>query len=247
MMRGAAARLMLIGDPHGGLEPLQEAYRQDVDAVVVLGDLGLTEPLRPPAGAPPICYIPGNHDADHSIHWRSLEASSAESLHGRVASLGGGCRVAGLGGVFRGRVWRPEPPAEAALPGEDAAPADYPGVRCPDPGQWPGELALRHRASIWPQEFAALRRQHADLLVLHEAPAYHRYGFRVLDDLAESLGVSLVVHGHHHGWSQGATATRGVPVVGVALRGVLLAVYDGSGTWRFERIRESQEDSPNVP
>jgi sugar phosphate isomerase/epimerase len=34
--------------------------------------------------------------------------------------------------------------------------------------------------------------------VTHEAPAAHPHGWRVIDELAEKLGVQLVVHGHHH-------------------------------------------------
>ncbi|MGJ7567706.1 antitoxin Xre/MbcA/ParS toxin-binding domain-containing protein [Variovorax sp. GB1R11] len=36
------------------------------------------------------------------------------------------------------------------------------------------------------------------ILVAHEAPAAHPHGWQVIDELAEKLGVQLVVHGHHH-------------------------------------------------
>ncbi|MFH0131890.1 antitoxin Xre/MbcA/ParS toxin-binding domain-containing protein [Variovorax sp. VaC1] len=32
----------------------------------------------------------------------------------------------------------------------------------------------------------------------HEAPAVHPHGWKAIDELAEALGVQLVVHGHHH-------------------------------------------------
>ncbi|MBT2320799.1 hypothetical protein J7E62_00295 [Variovorax paradoxus] len=36
----------------------------------------------------------------------------------------------------------------------------------------------------------------ADILVSHEAPAAHPFGFAAVDELAISLGARLVVHGH---------------------------------------------------
>jgi len=34
--------------------------------------------------------------------------------------------------------------------------------------------------------------------VTHEAPSAHPHGCKAIDELAETLGVQLVVHGHHH-------------------------------------------------
>ena len=38
----------------------------------------------------------------------------------------------------------------------------------------------------------------ADILVTHETPDYHPNGFAILDTQAQSLGVKVAVHGHHH-------------------------------------------------
>jgi Icc-related predicted phosphoesterase len=34
--------------------------------------------------------------------------------------------------------------------------------------------------------------------VTHEAPSAHPHGWQAIDELAQMLGVQLVVHGHHH-------------------------------------------------
>lgn len=51
---------------------------------------------------------------------------------------------------------------------------------------------------IYPDDVDRLAQQQADVLVLHEAPSCHPYGFAVLDDLARRMGVKRVFHGHHH-------------------------------------------------
>lgn len=38
----------------------------------------------------------------------------------------------------------------------------------------------------------------ADILVCHEAPSCHPYGYSEIDELAQAMGVKMVVHGHHH-------------------------------------------------
>ncbi len=45
---------------------------------------------------------------------------------------------------------------------------------------------------------AQLAAQQADILVTHEAPGYHPFGFTALDSLARSMGVRMTVHGHQH-------------------------------------------------
>ena len=45
------------------------------------------------------------------------------------------------------------------------------------------------------QKLAELR---ADILVTHEAPSVHRFGFDALDALGKILQVSQSFHGHHH-------------------------------------------------
>jgi hypothetical protein len=62
----------------------------------------------------------------------------------------------------------------------------------------------------------------ADVLILHEAPAYHPNGFDLLDTLAQSMGAKVVVHGHHHDRldSSDRWAEQGFKSYGVGLRGI---------------------------
>jgi len=86
--------------------------------------------------------------------------------------------------------------------------------------RWRGGLSLRHRVSIWWEDYERLSRQRADILVTHEAPvSYPRYGYREIDDLARRMKVKLIVHGHHHTDYQAQTSD-GIGVIGVGLAGV---------------------------
>jgi hypothetical protein len=88
--------------------------------------------------------------------------------------------------------------------------------------RWQEGVPRQHWSSIYPQEVEYLRGLRCDVLVLHEAPGYHRHGFELLDELAREMGAKLVVHGHHHDaldsswrWEQ-----QGFRSFGVGLRGV---------------------------
>ena len=60
-------------------------------------------------------------------------------------------------------------------------------------------LSLRqHHSSIWWEDYEALFDQKADILVTHEGPSCHRFGFKPIDDLDFALGVKRLFHGHHH-------------------------------------------------
>ncbi|MGZ5802336.1 MAG: metallophosphoesterase family protein, partial [Burkholderiaceae bacterium] len=50
--------------------------------------------------------IPGNHDTDETRHYDHLFGSTLadRNLHGRIETIAG-VRIAGLGGVFRTKVW----------------------------------------------------------------------------------------------------------------------------------------------
>ena len=176
--------------------------------VVLLGDMECHAPLD--ALAAPILahgaglyWIFGNHDYDGGPEmWANLADPSrnpltaAGALHGRVARIGG-LRVAGLGGTFRARVWTPPAPPRLRRRAELAADLATLG-----PG-WSEEAAAALGRSlaamaIWPEDVEALAAQRADVLVTHEAPSSHADGIAVLDELARAMGVTLVVHGHHH-------------------------------------------------
>jgi cytosine/adenosine deaminase-related metal-dependent hydrolase len=44
----------------------------------------------------------------------------------------------------------------------------------------------------------ALSKLRADILVTHEAPSCHPYGFAAIDALARAMGVVRSFHGHQH-------------------------------------------------
>ena len=81
-------------------------------------------------------------------------------------------------------------------------------------------MPLRQRAAILPEDVDALAGLRPDVLVTREAPLTHRFGFAALDALARSLGVRLVVHGHHHSRQDGFTVD-GIRVIGLAKAEVL--------------------------
>ena len=68
----------------------------------------------------------------------------------------------------------------------------------PEREHWRGGLPLWHRDTIFPEDFARLAQHRFDVLISHEAPSSHRFGFAAIDRLAEVTSARLIVHGHHH-------------------------------------------------
>jgi predicted phosphodiesterase len=197
----SAPKLMFFGDPHGDFEPVIAAVeRFRPEAVILLGDLQPRQPLHVELQSirdlTQIWFIHGNHDTDSDSDYDHLWGSELadRNLHGRVVEIAG-YRVAGLGGIFRSKIWDPQRPiGEAPFVSADALRRSMrPEAR------WRDGIARRHRSSIFPDEYQQLlRSQPADILVTHEAPAAHPHGWQAIDALAQTLGVQLVVHGHHH-------------------------------------------------
>lgn len=231
---------LYCGDPHGGVRGslhyiVEAADHVRASAVVLLGDIEPPRPLHEEL-APildRVWWIPGNHDSDSDEMWCRVATPqmASRNLHGRVVTLPDGTRIAGLGGVFRESVWYP---ALAAARG--GAPAfrnrREHGKATPRQDRWEGGHHRRHWGTIYPDELDKLSELRADVLVTHEAPGYHRNGFELLDDLAQSLGVKLTVHGHHHDNqdSSGRWVTQGFKSFGVGLRGITAIGLDGSAT-----------------
>jgi hypothetical protein len=159
-----------------------------------------------------VAFIHGNHDGDSFDKWALLhDNNDAVALHCEVVELSG-VRVAGLGGNFQGRVWSPptDPVFESrealmrARPVRANPPADWvrahplTTVHVPlgQPALWP--LSPKLLAAIYPQDVTRLSAQRADILVTHEAPSCHRYGWAALDEVARSLRAYRTFHGHTH-------------------------------------------------
>jgi len=219
-------RLLFHADPHGDFAPLlADIRRESPDAVILLGDYELDRPLDAVLGdlGVPVGWIHGNHDIEEDAY-DFLFASDHPSLDGCVTRLGGQ-RIAGLGGVFKEKVWYPGKGEPAHASREERLAATGKGSR------WRGGLPRRVRDAIWPSEWQALAEQSADILVLHEAPESHPNGFAALGDLARALGVHTVLHGHHH-HDYEAQIPGGITVIGLAQAGsrVLDLPEGGLGT-----------------
>ena len=194
-------KLMFFGDPHGDLESVSAAVeRFQPEAIVLLGDIQARRPLHVELGPildrTEVWFIHGNHDTDSSLDYDNLWGSELadRNLHGRIVEIAG-YKVAGLGGIFRSKIWDPRQPVVHA-PFISAGMLRR-SMRHEE--RWRGGISRKHRSSIFPDDYQQLLRSGpADILVTHEAPAVHPHGWKAIDELAETLGVQLVVHGHHH-------------------------------------------------
>lgn len=243
-------RLLFAGDPHGQFHQINESVgHSKADAVILLGDLEPARPLHEEL-APllerkvPVWFIPGNHDSDSDQLWMRVWGSeiSEQNIHGRVVELAEGTRIAGLGGVFREAVWYPSP--AAARGGEPAFRSREAHAKStPRQDRWGGTGPhRRHWGSIYPSDIDGLANLQADILITHEAPAYHPNGFAILDTLAQQMGVRVAVHGHQHDAldSSARWAEQGFKTFGVGLRG--LSLLDTS-TWEWSVVRPGELDS----
>uniref|UniRef100_UPI000D38FC17 metallophosphoesterase n=1 Tax=unclassified Variovorax TaxID=663243 RepID=UPI000D38FC17 len=197
----SAPKLMFFGDPHGDLESVIAAVeRCRPESIVLLGDVQARRPLHielaPILDLTEVWLIHGNHDTDSDADYDNLWGSELadRNLHGRVVEIAGH-KVAGLGGIFRTKIWDPRRPIkEAAFPSSEAMRRTMKREE-----RWRDGISRKHRSSIFPDDYQRLLRSGpADILVTHEAPSAHPHGWQAIDELAETLGVQLVVHGHHH-------------------------------------------------
>jgi len=208
---------MFVGDPHGKYEHIMDSIQaKPPSAAVLLGDMCFEEPIEQcfnMLDQTKLHWIHGNHDTDKQLWFDNIFHSpwKVKNIHGRMESIEG-LRIAGLGGVFRGKIWNPkseEPRYNTRMEWQKAhshkrfAQTYKAGVR-------------KHESTIWPEDYYCLMKLHADILVLHEAPTSDRHGFKALDDLAVELGVRLIVHGHHHR-CYCETLENGIAVVGLGL------------------------------
>jgi predicted phosphodiesterase len=212
-------QIFVAGDCHGRFDHVVEAAQAYLPAaVILLGDMEAQAPLdqvlSPILGLTAVHWIVGNHDTDSEQSYDYIYGSAlaAHSLDSRVVEIAG-LRIAGLGGVFREKVWAP-PAAPLFQSAEDFV------RRCGRGNRWRDGLPLKHRSTIFPSDYRRLLKQRADVLVTHEAPGCHRNGFPALDQVAHALRVRVALHGHHHETYQ-AQIAGGVRVIGVGLREIV--------------------------
>jgi hypothetical protein len=198
------SKIFFCGDNHSHFKHIIQSVREhQPDAIVLLGDIEAQQPLEmelaPVLGKTEIRFIHGNHDSDSEENWRFLAHSRLGNLnlHARVDTVAG-VRVAGLGGVFRGKVWWPG--EQKYFETFDDLARDV--ARKQQYEMWSkqrAETTLRtHSSTIFPEVYDELSKLRADILVVHEAPSCHLHGFKAIDDIAQALGVKKVFHGHHH-------------------------------------------------
>jgi len=198
----ALRQIWFLGDVHGEFKHIARAL---LDApvkphwLVFLGDIDIDhisfgeilEPLCRNFRDTKVAFIYGNHDADTYEHWQMLhDCGDAVALHGQVADLGG-VKVAGLGGNFMGRIW--SPPANPTFRNKkesmNRGPYQWRDGQRPNPSL---------HAAIYPDDVESLSKKRADILITHEAPSCHPYGFEAIDELARSMHVVRSFHGHQH-------------------------------------------------
>ncbi|MGZ8189664.1 MAG: metallophosphoesterase family protein [Methylococcaceae bacterium] len=206
-------RILFAGDPHGNFKPLIAAvHKYKPEAIILLGDYDLDMPLQrcleEIIGLTEIWWIAGNHDFESVSKYENLFNSSLadNGLHLKVTEIAG-IRIAGLSGIFLGRVWYPpQPPKwrckQHFLHNQSA------NIRH-------SEISLKYKSAIWHDEFEALKALKADILVTHEAPGSHRHGFAVITELAVAMGVKNIFHGHLHE-NYARTIKNNINVFGVA-------------------------------
>ena len=175
-----------------------------------------------------IYFIHGNHDTDSKENYSNLfhSALADRNLHGRVVQIDG-LKVAGLGGVFREQEWYPRFDMKDALVYKNydslirahskkrvirtiesdkdsvALGVNYKNksydISPPDASiKVPSGIELKHKSTIFYDDWKRLCYQRADILVTHEAPSCHPMGFVGIDALAKAMHVKTSFHGHKH-------------------------------------------------
>ena len=189
--------ILFCGDPHGEFQHIVRMIRRnDYDAVIILGDLELRRKNLPEITEiiekTQFFYIHGNHDTDNNEFHDTLMTGelAKHNISGRVVDVKG-VKIAGIGGVFRGQIWHPSSGLNYS------SRTDY-LAKCGKGSLWRGGMPLKHRSTIFPDDFQALCNQKADVLVTHEAPLPHEKGFNVFNELGEQMNVMHYIHGHHH-------------------------------------------------
>ena len=213
--------ILMLGDVHGNFDHLVPAINAEKPAaIILLGDIEAQQSfeleIAEAIQLTEVYWIPGNHDTDSKANYENLYNSKLadKNLHGKITLIDG-LRVAGLGGVFRESIWYPRYSAEIVpkfknhdvyVKTELEAELWKEYRRFSKLNQIPNGLpspslngkALKHKSSIFYDDWLALYGQEADILVTHEAPSCHPNGFIALDVLAQSMKVKYSFHGHHH-------------------------------------------------
>lgn len=210
-------QILFAGDPHGCFRNIIKAAEQyRPEAMILLGDYNLEQPLQnylePIIDTTKIYWIAGNHDFDSQLEYDCLFNSTLfdKNLHLKVVEIAG-LKIAGLGGIFAGRVWLPgnSPKWQNRKHWLKYTPANI------------KKIPLKIDNAIWFHDFEKMKKTiRADILVSHEAPSSYRHGFNAIDELAEAIGAKKVFHGHHHVFYN-EVLNNGIKVTGTSICGVV--------------------------
>jgi predicted phosphodiesterase len=206
-------RVLLAGDTHGEFQDVI-TRAQESDAVIFLGDQTPARDFKSELGAvaDKSWFVLGNHDSDHVEYLQNHESMKHRCLHCTVEEFGG-LKVAGLNGIFVKRFLGLSNVDQLedmyALKPYFHTRQDW--LRC-------RLLGHEYLTAIFPEDIERMIEVHADVLVCHEAPECHRYGFMMLGDLARIMGVKLLVHAHHHERYE-TVIEEGIKVVGLGTPG----------------------------
>lgn len=199
--------ILMFGDIHGNVDHILPAVLSEkASAIILLGDIQAQMPLHEELAevmkVTEVYWIFGNHDNDSKEDYVNLfESKLADrNLHGRIVEIDG-LKVAGLGGIFREHIWRPVPVTTepihvsyAAFEANLKSQYQY-GKICKQ--RRANELS-KHKTTIFYEDWINLYGRQADILVTHEAPSCHPFGFEAIDVLAQSMKIKYAFHAHHH-------------------------------------------------
>jgi len=199
--------ILLFGDIHGNTSHILPAVlAEKASAIIFLGDiqaqLPLHEELKEVMKVTEVYWIPGNHDNDSKSDYDNLFNSELadRNIHGKIVEIDG-LKIAGLGGIFREHIWRPAPvtaePIHISYAAYEAHLKEQVRFRKITEQKRTYEL-FKHKTTIFYEDWISLYGQAADILVTHEAPSCHPYGFEAIDALARSMKAKYTFHGHHH-------------------------------------------------
>lgn len=199
--------ILMFGDIHGNVNHILPAVlAEKASAIILLGDIEAQKPLHEELKEvmrhTEVYWIHGNHDSDSKANYENLFDSKLadRNLHGKITEIDG-LKIAGLGGVFRGRVWMPVPVTTDPFYVDHAELEQYLDAQMSygriNKQKRDHELFL-HKTTIFYEDWINLYGQQADILVTHEAPSCHPHGYEAIDRLAQSMNVKYAFHGHHH-------------------------------------------------
>jgi len=103
-----------VGDPHGHAKHiLADIVQSPSTATILLGDMCFEQPIDEVFSdvkhLTALHWVHGNHDTDTDTLFRNLFKSpwASRNLHARTLRIHQ-TTIAGLGGVFRGKIWDPK-------------------------------------------------------------------------------------------------------------------------------------------